>query len=84
MNARSVIGVAVAATVGSAAALSWSLWVWIVSGSAPAEATGQGTVITSASELVDHAGQTAATTWTANGSSSCSVSPPARTSDRAC
>ena len=47
MNVRSVIGVAVAATVGSAAALSWSIWVWIAFSSAPSEAMGQGPVITS-------------------------------------
>jgi hypothetical protein len=35
MKTRGIIGLAVAATVGSAAALSWSLWIWLALNSVP-------------------------------------------------
>jgi hypothetical protein len=53
MKIHSVIGLAVAATVGAAAALSWALWIWLAFSSAPLEATGQGPVITSEFEPID-------------------------------
>lgn len=58
MKTRSIIGLAVAAIVGGAAALSWSLSIWLAFRSAPSEATGQGPVITSEFDLVDQTGKT--------------------------
>ncbi|HET6522557.1 MAG TPA: hypothetical protein VFG47_22445 [Geminicoccaceae bacterium] len=56
MKTRNVIGLAVAATVGGAAALSWALWIWLAFSGAASEATGQRPVITSESELIDRTG----------------------------
>jgi protein SCO1 len=58
MRTRSLIGLAVAALVGGAAALGWALSIWLVPASAPREAAAQGRpLITSEFELVDQAGK---------------------------
>ena len=55
MKTHSVVGLAVAATVGAAAALSWALWIWLAFSSALSEATGQNPMIRSELELIDQA-----------------------------
>ena len=57
MRTRTAVGLAVAALVGGAAALSWALSIWLVPASPTPEATAQGPVITSEFELVDQTGK---------------------------
>jgi hypothetical protein len=82
MKTRSIIGFAVAATVGGTAALSWTLSIWLAFRGVPPEATGLGPTITSEFDRIDQTNRIVCGEDLGGQIAAERASPPSRTSAR--